>query len=119
MAKVFSTHELELRPGVTAEEFERFLTTEYMAGAAPLSAGWSVAYMKGNRGERAGKYAVVYEVASVEERDRYFPQAGEPSAEYEQWSQQRTADQQAIEEKLNSLATGHGKIFTDYTVIAG
>jgi hypothetical protein len=118
MAKVFSIHEIELKPGVTEEEFEQFLRTEYMTDATPPPAGWSIIYLKGNRGKREGKYAIAYEVVSVEERDRYFPQSGEPSAEFEQWSQQRTTDQQAIDAKLDTLSTGHGEMFTDYTMIA-
>jgi hypothetical protein len=118
MAKVFSIHEIELKPGVTEEEFEHFLTTEYRVGAAPLPAGWSVVFMKGNRGKRDSKYVIAYEVASVEERDRYFPKSGEPSAEFEQWVQQWTADQQAVDHKLNAFSTGQGEMFTDYTVIA-
>ena len=119
MAKVFSIHEVELRPGVTAEEFERFLKTEYMSGALPMPIGWSVAYLQGNRGIRAGKYVVLYEVASVEERDNFFPEAGTPSAKFHQYNQLRTTAQQALEEKMSTYVTASGESFTDYTVIAG
>ena len=119
MAKVISIHEIELRPGVTAEDFERFLTAEYLPGVAPMPPGWSVAYLKGDRAERAGKFAVLFEVDSVEVRDRFFTSSGEPSAELQYWRKQRTAAPEALEEKMHTFAAEIGEIFTDYTVIAG
>ena len=119
MAKVISIHEIELRPGVAAEEFERFLTAEYLPGVAPMPPGWSVAYLKGDRAERSGKFAVLFEVDSVEERDRFFPSSGEPSAELQYWRGRRTAAQEALEEKMHTFAAEIGEIFTDYIVISG
>ena len=119
MAKVFGIHEVELRPGVTAEEFERFLTQEYIPGAAPLPAGWQVSYLKGNRGERVGKFAILFEIASVEDRDRLFTVGGEGSTEFQQWLQQQTAAQEALADKLSTFVTPPGETYTDYEVIAG
>ena len=119
MTKVISIHEIELHPGVTTEEFERFLTAEYLPGVAPMPPGVSVAYLKGDRAERAGKFAVLFEVESVEVRDRFFPNSGEPSAELQYWRGRRTAAQEALEEKMHTFAAEIGEIFTDYTVIAG
>ncbi len=119
MAKVISIHEIELRPAVTAEEFEHFLTAEYLPGVAPMPPGWSVTYLKGDRAERAGKFAVLFEAASVEERDRFFPASGEPSAELQQQHRLRTPAQVALEEKMHTFAAEIGEIFTDYTVIIG
>lgn len=119
MTKVISIHEIELRPGVTAEEFERFLTAEYLPGVAPMPPGWSVTYLKGDRAERAGKFAVLFEMDSVEVRDRFFPNSGELSTELQYWRGQRTAAQEALEDKMHILAAEIGEIFTDYTVIAG
>jgi hypothetical protein len=119
MTKVISIHEIELRAGVAAEEFEHFLTAEYLPGVAPMPPGWSVTHLKGDRAERVGKFAVLFEVASVEERDRFFPTSGEPSAVLQHWRQQRTAAQEALEEKMHTFAAEIGEIFTDYTVIAG
>jgi hypothetical protein len=119
MTKVISIHEIELRPGITTEEFERFLTAEYLPGVAPMPPGWSVTYLKGDRAERAGKFAVLFEVDSVEMRDRFFPSSGEPSAELQHQHRLRTAAQAALEDKMHTLAAEIGEIFTDYTVIAG
>ena len=119
MTKVISIHEIELHPGVTTEEFERFLTAEYLPGVAPMPPGCSVTYLKGDRAERAGKFAVLFEVESVEMRDRFFPSSGEPSAELQYWRGRRTAAQEALEEKMHTFAAEIGEIFTDYTVIDG
>ena len=119
MTKVISIHEIELRPGVTTEEFERFLTAEYLPGVAPMPPGVSVAYLKGDRAERAGKFAVLFEVDSVELRDRFFPRSSEPSAELQYWRGRRTAAQEALEEKMHTFAAEIGEIFTDYIVISG
>ena len=69
MAKVFGVTPIELRPGVSGEAFERLWLEEY----APLGKrlGWIGHVAKADRGERAGKYVVIWEITSVEARDRY------------------------------------------------
>jgi hypothetical protein len=119
MAKVFGVHEIELRPGVTAEEFERFLAQEYAPAEAPPPAGLKVYHLKGDRGERAGKYLVLIEIDSVETRDHYFPAPGELSAAAQQYFDQRSESQQALDAKMDTLVTPVGEIYTDYVVIAG
>ena len=71
MDKVFGLATLELPPGVRGEEFERFWTDE----CAPLGAmlGLIGHVARGDRGERAGKYAIIWEIPSIEARDRCFP----------------------------------------------
>jgi hypothetical protein len=68
MAKVFGVTPIELRPSVIGEDFVRFWIEEY----APLGVrlGWISHVLKADRGERAGKYAVIWELPSVESRDR-------------------------------------------------
>jgi len=119
MAMVFGVHEIDLRPGVTAEEFERFLAQEYAPGAAPQPAGWKTYYLKGDRGDRAGKYLVLIAIDSVETRDHYFPAPGELSAAAQQYFDQRSESEQAVAAKLDTLVTPVGESYTDYVVIAG
>jgi len=109
MAKVFGIHELELRPGVTAEEFEQF-----MADAIPKwpqVEGFTTSVAKGDRGVHAGKYILVFEVESTEARDRAFPTSGTPSEEVQRASESAAA----MFEKMDSLCSS---TFTDYVVIA-
>jgi hypothetical protein len=71
MPKLFGLHEIELQPGVEPDEYERFFAEE-VAPKFELP-GWNTHLLKGDRGERAGKYLVLLEIDSLEARDRYFP----------------------------------------------
>jgi hypothetical protein len=79
MAKIYSVVPLELLPGVKGEDFERLWREEY----APLGLklGWKSFVPKADRGERTGRYAVIWEVPSVASPDRYAQPAGGLSEE--------------------------------------
>jgi len=109
MAKVFGIHEIELQPGVTAEEFEQFMTDTISQW--PQLEGYAISVAKGDRGTHAGKYIMVFEIESIEARDRYFP-APEVLSEEAQRASEGSA---ALFEKMDSLCTS---TFTDYVVIA-
>jgi hypothetical protein len=68
MAKVYIIQMIELKPGVKEEDFEEFFLEEY----APLGPkiGWYPTLLKGDRGQRIGKYGAIWEVESVEARNR-------------------------------------------------
>jgi len=83
MPKVIMVNEIELKPGVRPEEFERFVIEEL--SKAPLLPGEQVAVFKVDRGERTGKYAMHVTLESVEMRDRYWPGAGVSSPELDRW----------------------------------
>jgi hypothetical protein len=116
MTKVFAFHEIELRPGVSAEEFETFFATEI--GSAPIYPGWWAQLLKADRGERAGKYLVIFEIESLEARERYFPTAGERSEEARQFTHQHP-EIAAVFETWRSLASPPGEVYTDYIVVGG
>ena len=111
MSKAFGMHMFALKPGVKAEDFETFVTEEVY----PLYSleGSEVYVLKGDRGDREGKYLVMWEFESVEVRDRYFPSAGEMSPEvqqlFESWA--------AAMEKWAAFATPLETIYTDYVVV--
>jgi hypothetical protein len=71
MAKIFGFTPLELRPGVDEQEFVKFFNEQY----APLGSrfGWKGYVLKADRGERDGKFAVIWEIQTVDQRDRYCP----------------------------------------------
>src|SRR5690242_6614330 len=81
MAKVFSLHMIGLRPGVKGEDFERFFREK----AVPriLFQGWKTYLLKGDRGDREGKYLLMIETDN-EARERYFPMPDVPSEEAQQ-----------------------------------
>ena len=115
MTKVFALHEIELLPGVSPEEFESFFATEI--GSSPIYPGWWAQLLKGNRGARAGKYLVIFEMENLEVRDRYFPKPGERSEEERQFRHQHP-EIEAVFEKWKTLTTPLGEVYTDYIEVA-
>ncbi len=82
MSKVFAMHVGVLNPGIKEEDYEKFLTEElYPAWQLP---GVEVYVLKGDRGDKKGKYMLMFEFDSVETRDRYFP-GGQQSEEFRQF----------------------------------
>jgi hypothetical protein len=79
MAKVFSVTPITLRPGVDEREFVKFWNEQYVPLGARL--GWKGYILKADKGERAGKLAVIWEVPSVEQRDRFVKGPGDLTEE--------------------------------------
>jgi len=71
MAKIFGFTPLELRSGVNGEDFEKFFNNEFALFGHKL--GWKAYVLKADRGERVGKYAVIWELPSIELRNRQIP----------------------------------------------
>jgi hypothetical protein len=113
MAKVYSIHYFELKPDVSAETLEQFLA----ANPFPTLPGWTSYYLKGERGERGGKYALVHEFESAEIRDHYFPKEdGEPHPEFQELL--NSPKMQYFRANLTKYATSlMYAIYTDYRVI--
>ena len=116
MAKVYGLHMIALRPGVKAEDFERF--AEGLPGVTAFE-GWQIHLLKGLRGDRAGRYLLMYEIESVEALNRYVPTLL-PEGRTEE--AKRCLEAFAAEwgetlEKWDSFVTPEGIIFTDYVVI--
>jgi len=109
MSKVFGMHMIALRPGVKAEDFEKFVTEEVY----PLPWLSEVYLLKGDRGDREGKYLVMWEFESVEARDRLFPSPGEMSEEAQQFFESFAP----VSEKWATFATPLDTISTDYVVV--
>jgi hypothetical protein len=111
MSKVFGMHMIALKPGVKAEDFEKFVIEEVY----PVSELEGVEFylLKGDRGDREGKYLWVMEIESVEARDRLFPSPGESSGEVRQFFESYAA----VLEKWETLATPIDVIYTDYVVV--
>jgi hypothetical protein len=82
MAGVLGVHTLELQEGVQAADFEKFVIEEYFP-ALPVSRidGVTMSLLKGERGDRAGKYLLIFEIDNLVLRDRYFPGHNRPSEE--------------------------------------
>ena len=113
MAKVFGMHMITLRPGVKEEDFEEFMTEDVYP--LPSPEGLEAYLLKGDRGDREGKYLWVFEFESIESRDRYFPSPDEMSEE----AQQFFGSLAAVAEKWATFATplSTDTIATDYVVV--
>ncbi len=111
MSKVFGMHMIALHPGVKAEDFEKFILDEVYP--VPNLEGWKFYLLKGDRGDREGKYLGMWEFESVEARDRSFPSTGEMSKE----AQQFIEAQAAVNEKWATFTTPLDDIYTDYVVV--
>jgi hypothetical protein len=112
MSKVFGMHMIALHPGVKAEDFEKFIMEEVYPRFN--LEGWKNYLLKGDRGDREGKYLWMSEFESVEARDRLFPTPGEASKE----AQQFIESQAALYEKWATFATPLDVISTDYVVVS-
>ena len=72
MDKVLGMHTLELKPGCSAEEFIR----RDVLPVYRKVPGQNVHLLKGDRGERAGKYLLLIELESAQRRDEIYPSEG-------------------------------------------
>ena len=114
--RIIGIHELELRPGVTAEQFEQFIASEFHNQVTPP--GWKSSILKCDRGERAGSYALLFEISDVATRDRYFPSADELTEEYQAWLEQRSRSESRFDARFDALVSGVGMRYSDYLVLA-
>jgi hypothetical protein len=67
---------VKLRPGVTVEQFERFLKEDWVE-VFSSTPGMSSYVLKGIDGAEVGHYLLVVEFDRVETRDLYVPPSGE------------------------------------------
>ena len=107
MAKIFSVTPIELLDGITGEAFEAFWQNEYAPQGDLL--GWTSHLVKADRGERAGKYAVIWELPSVESQNRIVK---EPGVLTEEGMKLLGPNFAKMNEKLDTFIKGWP--FTDY-----
>ena len=107
MAKIFGITPVELQPGVDEQEFVKFFVEQY----APLGArlGWKGTILKGDRGERAGKFALIWEIPSVEQRNRFVSAPDQITEEGQRLLGPEFAE---MNKKLDAYVTGWP--YTDY-----
>ena len=74
MSKVYSFHMISLKAGASGPDFEQYFQKELKSW--PMLSGMSMRLLKGDRGDREGKYLVMFEFDSVERRNQLFPEAG-------------------------------------------
>jgi hypothetical protein len=115
MAKVLGIHEIELLPGVSEADFERFVTAEFRPRLNSFQ-GWTARLGKGDRGQRDGKYVLIMEIESTATRDRYSPSANEFSEEGQR-AVESLAEVSTKWATFSPTAPGANTVFTDYVLV--
>jgi hypothetical protein len=92
MAKVLELHTFELKPGTQEKVFEEFVIRVLFPVYRNVP-GQNVHLLKGDRGERAGKYSLLVEVESVERRDQIYPPEDQDGSPEEIGDQVSNVDQ--------------------------
>lgn len=108
MPKVFGIREVELRPDADPDEYERFCREELLP-QIDLD-GWNVHLLRGDVGQRAGRFAWLFEIESTDARERYFPTYDQPSEEMARWFEQHPEALRALQPGTFVEAENH----TDY-----
>jgi hypothetical protein len=111
MTKLIGLREIELPPGVEPDEYERLFAEE--VASLPQLPGWKTHLLKGERGARAGKFLLLFEIDSIEARDRFFPGADERSEEWDRYVEQHP-EIPAAWEKAGMM---ENNIWTDYVTV--
>lgn len=116
MGKVYGLHTLQLNPGVTGEDFERFAASNIKQW--PIMPGWRFSLLKGDRGDEVGQYLALVELDSIKARDRVAPTGRlEESEEGRQWV---TAVTPLMEQWREYVTQAPGDApYTDYHDILG
>ena len=113
MATVYGLHEIELRAEVDPEEYEQWFADEVVD--QQLLPGWKAALLRADRGPRAGRYLMVFEVESEEARDQYFPVEGQQSEDFDRYLAEHP-ETAALWERAQSYVAED--VPTDYVVVA-
>jgi len=114
MARVQGLHKVGLRPGVDLAEFERFAVEEVYPAVEQIP-GLRYSLLRGEKGDRKGRYLELYEFDSVERWRTYFPEDKPDGSE----EMQRYFEQMApMMAKWNTFALSlTDPTFTDYVVL--
>ena len=114
MSKVLGMHKLELKPGVDEREFEDFICNQIIP-LYRVVPGQTIHLLKGDRGERNGKYMVLIELESPARRDHIYPAEGGIADDVVQL----VGDADPIFEKLATYVESFpDETVTDYVIVS-
>jgi len=113
MTRVYGMHEIELHPGVNEEEFENFFLKEM--ATSPMYPGWRVQLLKGDRGARKGKYLVLFDIESLESRDRFSAAPNESSKEADRFEGANEDVLEPLFQKWNAFSPTNIALNPNYT----
>lgn len=105
---IYSVHDIEIKQDADSKEFETFVMHE-LAPIYNKMKGQKLILVKGDRGARTNKYAIILTFESIEDRNRIYPPSGGLVGDFggkEVW------------DKFDSMTTtGLGVAHTDYVVV--
>jgi hypothetical protein len=115
MAKVLGMHKVELKPGVDEREFEEFLGKEVLPIYNRVP-GQTAHLLKGDQGDRAGKYLVLIEIQSPQRRDEIYPP---PEGRFSEEVQELVADAAPLWDRVMSMIEEFpDATYTDYVMVS-
>jgi hypothetical protein len=111
---VVATHimVLELKTGVTLEQFTDFLTNKYIPAYEKIWKGWKAYPVKRIRGENTDGFGMIVVIKSVKVRDKYFNKDGS----YSEFGILATECLRPLYSDLTKLATIKSDKYTDWLV---
>lgn len=117
---VLAVRELQLKPGVDPEEFERFAVEEFTPTFQEQVPGVSAYILKGERGDKKGQYSFALIFDSVNTRDYYYPfehggEASVPKNAETLWLPARKAIYEQLIKYVEDIGQQGG--YTDYVVL--
>lgn len=115
----FSLHYigLNLKKGVTAEDFEDFVRQRGVA--IPAYPGWRWTLLKGLRGERQNQYLMLFEAPNAEQYAHYIDRNGDQTAHARDFWQQNSEALDVIAEwKTFATFAELPTIFSTYSLLA-
>ena len=109
---MIGVHDLELVEGVSADEFEAFVSGPFSTCFTKPVGGLVVKIQKCDRGRGVGDYCAVWSFDSVARRNAYFPADGSPTASF---ADEVAAKLPSAWTRLWEMCDSTG--FTDYVVM--
>jgi len=102
---------VELKPGVTMEQFKDYYINKYLPQLNKLDPNWQMFFAEGIRGEHANQLGMIHVIKTAKDRDKYYNKDGSAN--------QLTLDfqkkLQPYTDELNKLGTYTTK-YTDWMI---
>lgn len=104
--------EIELKPGVTMEQFQEFYINKAIPAFEKAREGWKVHLVKGIRGDNEGRLGLIIVIESEEARDKYYNEDNSLSKLGEESSKKFAPVREEMEKLVTFKVT-----FTDWLVL--
>lgn len=117
ISRVIGIHNLALREGITAKQFERFIAKN--AQRIEDYPDWKFRLLKGERGNRLDQYVVMMEIASLSALEVFYPEPDRATAQATKFAKAHRDTKQMYEEwKQLASFSGSPQLYTDYLCVA-